>query len=156
MCCVVSFSTPRRVHLVCSFLSVCLFHFHAPDWFKLNCPSCCYLTHPQWLYTNTQTHMQIHDARYVHTYHTIVVQLSTSTAATLSFVKCLESQLLYVWMCVYVWIPVFVCLHVHLSYLQWGEWAKATESICSNVRNLVLTQITGDKRGWRGYYILME
>lgn len=42
-----SFITASRVHLVCSFLSVCLFHFHAPDWFKLNCPSCSYHIYPQ-------------------------------------------------------------------------------------------------------------
>lgn len=31
--CFLSFSTPSRVHLVCSVLSVCLSHFHALDWF---------------------------------------------------------------------------------------------------------------------------
>lgn len=132
--CFLSFSTPSRVHLVCSVMSVCLFHFHAPDWFKLNCPSCSYRAHPRRL-RSIAARRANPNTRHVHM-RCVALQLSTATEAAMSFVKGLESQLPpSLWMCVCVYL-----------YLQWGEWAKATESICSNVGNLVLTQITGDKR----------
>lgn len=137
--CFLSFSTPSRVHLVCSVLSVCLFHFHALDWFKLNCPSCSYRAHPRH-FRRIIDRCANPNTRQVHM-HCVGLQLSTSTEAEMSCVKGPESQLPpSLWMCVGVYL-----------YLQWGKWAKATESICSNVGNLVLTQITGDegKKGVR-------
>lgn len=94
-------------------------------------------------------HAQLHTQQHIHrcTYRTY-----THSAALCS--PCQHQlwqhfYLLNVWKCNYfsVWMCVHVCvrLHAHVSYLQWGEWAKATESIGSNVRNLVLTQVTGEK-----------
>lgn len=143
---VCSFLTPSRVHLVCSFLFVCLFHFHAPDWFKLNCPSCSYRIHPQWFHTHTRAHTNTTNIQRACIRHSTAFQLSTATGTTLLFAKWLSNHLRV----------SELCLHVRLLYLQWGERAKATESICSNVRNLVLTQITGEERDGGGHVIAMR
>lgn len=78
-----------------------------PDWFKLNCPSCSYRIHPEWVHGHAGTHTHTQACkRYSNT-----VRLSASTATTILFVKCLEMQLLSpVWTCLRArsgaWKPV--------------------------------------------------
>lgn len=93
-----------------------------------------FLSHSPSVVTQTHTHTNTTNIQHACIRLSIVFQLSTSTAFL--FAKWLS----------YHMRVCELCLHVRLSYLQWGERAKATKSICSNVRNLVLTQITGEER----------
>lgn len=124
--------TPSRVHLVCPFLSVCLSHFHAPDWFKLNCPSCSYHFHPQ-RQTHTDIvsdhrHAQLHTQQHIHrrTYRTY-----THSAALCSPCQRRLWQhfyLLNVWKCNYVSVWMCVCVHVcvrlHARVILTTRWVS--------------------------------
>lgn len=73
-----------RVHLVCPLLA-CLSHFHAPDWFKLNCPSFSYHIHPQ---RHSEAHERS-DCRHIQLYMCSFV--STRDSNNILFVKRQEN-----------------------------------------------------------------
>lgn len=128
-----------RLHLVWPFMYDCLPHFPATDWFKLNCLPCSYHI-PSWMHTHAHTHESLSLTHAQYKSCCVLFNLPTSNRNTffISWMSEIEKPLS-------VCLDSCACLHIFMQYLQRGEWTKTTKSIRGDVRNLVLTQVTGER-----------
>ena len=147
--CVFSFNTqqssPCLLLLVCP--SVCLSHFHAPDWFKLNCPSCSYHIHPPRLHTRTgkydDSHVRTHNAA-------LWSSCQHRPRQHFLFAKCLETQL---FSCLDVRVSAHLCVGVCVcvchTYSEVSERRPLKASAAMSEIWFLLKSLEGE-REWEG------